>query len=266
MDFLCLLIFWRMFPFTVSGTVAHPPIVYRTRGQSIELSLRTAPPGVNEVLWRHSTSNTRLADYFKGNVTYYGTKEFKQRTSFNRKNLSLTIHDLWKSDSGNYEMVFTEKSGKETTERIHLEVYEIVSGTYILVQYTTRSCNLTLTCSVTLGQPTSFRWWRQQEAVVNNWTHHLHGDGATVEIIHPAETEGVMYQCEARNPVSHKKAEIQLRDFCRQTSPCGSCTGWIVAIIILIIVVILIVYLLWRRGSIFSMAKRKSAERVQAEF
>ncbi|XP_051891078.1 signaling lymphocytic activation molecule-like [Pristis pectinata] len=141
---------------------------------------------------------------------------------------------------------------------------EPMSGTHITVQNITGTCNLTLTCSVTSGDPTSFRWWRGGEAVGNDSPHHLWEHGETVEIHHTAEVEDVVYRCEARNPISEGTAQIRLWDVCKvhttapnttttsdTTPPMFQLTTLLIVLAVLVIflisALIVIPLVIWRR-------------------
>lgn len=79
-------------------------------------------------------------------------------------------------------------------------------------------CNFTLSCSVTSGDPTSFKWWRKGEVLGNDNTHHILGHGEMVDVNHTGEFSHIVYKCEARNQASEGTAEIQLKDICKQTT------------------------------------------------
>ncbi|XP_072133955.1 SLAM family member 8-like isoform X2 [Mobula birostris] len=200
-----------------SGTGASPTTVNGTRGHSVSLPSGIPDgPDVADVVWRRVSPRNMIVKYSKGNVSYFGPEEYKQRITFHPGNFSLEIHDLWREDSGDYEIMFTAVSGAESITTVRLEVYEPVSGTNIKVQNNTGVCNFTLTCSVTSGDNTSFRWWRDKEAVVNDSPHNLWGHGETLEIHHTPESMDVVYRCEAKNPVSVDTAQIQLRETCKR--------------------------------------------------
>ncbi|XP_051890843.1 uncharacterized protein LOC127580904 isoform X2 [Pristis pectinata] len=202
-----------------AGTGAPPPTVNGARGHSVSL-----PPGipvgpdVHEVVWRQISLRSRRAQYSNGKTEYFGTVEYKRRVTLHPRNFILEIRDLRRKDAGDYEVTVTTGSGAENIMTVRLEVYEPVSGTHITVHNISGTCNLTLTCSVTSGDNTSFRWWRGGEAVGKDSPHHLWEHGETVEVHHTAEVEDVVYRCEARNPVSEGMAQIRLRDVCNITT------------------------------------------------
>ncbi|XP_051890849.1 carcinoembryonic antigen-related cell adhesion molecule 5-like [Pristis pectinata] len=212
-----------VFAIRVAGTGASSPTVNGTLGHSVSLT-----PGiwvaqdVAQVVWRRTSPRTRIVEYSKGDISSFGSEEYKQRVTLHLKNFSLEIRDLQREDTGNYEVTVTASSGAQSLKTVQLVVYEPVSGTYIMVQYTSKNCNLNLTCSVTSGDPTSFMWWRGGEAVGNDSPHHLWEHGETVEIHHTAEVEDVVYRCEARNPVSEGTAQIRLVDVCKWNTPDGT--------------------------------------------
>ncbi|XP_062922451.1 SLAM family member 5-like isoform X2 [Mobula hypostoma] len=237
--------FWLTLSIINSGTGAPPTTVNGTRGHSVSL-----PPGIPvgpddaEVWWNRVSPRIMIVKYWKGNVSYFGPEEYKRRITFHPGDFSLEIHDLRREDSGDYEVMFAAAvSGAENKTTMRLEVYdpEPVSGTHITVQNITGTCELTLTCSVTSGDHTSFRWWRGREAVVNDRTHHLWGHGETLKVHHSAEREAVVYRCEARNSVSVDTAQIQLGDFCKLDKSERSCLcgcrlrATIIAVLLLIL-------------------------------
>ncbi|XP_051890847.1 SLAM family member 8-like isoform X2 [Pristis pectinata] len=219
-----LLTLWLTLSVSVPGTGSPPPTVNGALGHSVSL-----PPGipvgpdVAEVWWSRTSPRTRIVKYSKGHIEYSGT-EYKRRVTLHPGNFSLEIRDLRREDAGDYEVDVTASSGAENKTTVRLEVSEPVSRPYITVQYTSKNCDLTLTCSVTSGNPTSFRWWRGGESVRNDSTHHLWEHGETVEIHHTAEVEDVVYRCEARNPVSEVTAQIQLWDVCKLHTPAPDTT------------------------------------------
>ncbi|XP_051890845.1 neural cell adhesion molecule 2-like isoform X4 [Pristis pectinata] len=212
-----------LFTSCVAGTGAPPPTVNGARGHSVSF-----PPGipvgpdVAEVEWSRTSPRTRIVKYSKGHIEYFGSEEYKRQVTLHPGDFSLEIRDLRREDAGEYEVNVAASSGAETLGTVRLEVYEPVSGTHITVQNITGTCNLTLTCSLTSGDPTSFRWWRGREAVGNDTTHHLWEHGETVEIHHTAEVEDVVYRCEARNPVSEGTAQIRLWDVCKLHTPAAT--------------------------------------------
>ncbi|XP_072133950.1 SLAM family member 5-like [Mobula birostris] len=208
--------FWLTLSIINPGTGASPTTVNRARGHSVSLpSGISVGPDVAGVEWNRVSPRNMIVKYSEGKVSYFGPEEYKRRITFHPGDFSLEIHDLWREDSGDYEVMFVAVSGAESITTVRLEVYEPVSGTHITVQNITGTCELTLTCSVTSGDHTSFRWWRGGEAVVNDRTHHLWGHGETLKVHHTAESEAVVYRCEARNPVSVDTAQIRLGDVCK---------------------------------------------------
>ncbi|XP_072887053.1 SLAM family member 9-like isoform X2 [Hemitrygon akajei] len=203
-----------------SGTGASPTTVNGTQGRSVSLPSGIPDrPDIAEVDWNRVSPRTTIVKYSKGSVTYFGTEEYKQRITLHPGNFSLEIRDLQRNDSGDYEVIFAAGSGAENKSTVRLEVYEPVSGANITVQNNSGDCNFTLTCSVTSGDNTSFRWLRGGEAVVNDITLNLWGHGETLEIHHTPESEDVVYRCEARNPVSVDTAQIRLREICKPHTP-----------------------------------------------
>ncbi|XP_059818459.1 SLAM family member 5-like [Hypanus sabinus] len=169
---------------------------------------------MDEVVWKRSSPSTKIARYLEGSIKYFNTT-YNNRITLHSGNFSLEIHDLRKEDAAEYEVIVTAgDSGDERRKRIQLKVYELVSGANITVQ-TTVTCNFTLTCTVTSGDPTSFTWWRNGEALVNDSTRHIRVVGNTLEVHHTAEVEDAVYKCEVRNPISNEAAEIRLRDICK---------------------------------------------------
>ncbi|XP_078277110.1 HEPACAM family member 2-like [Rhinoraja longicauda] len=202
-----------------AGTGAAGGTVTGARGHSVSLpaGITVAPDG-DIVEWRWTSPKTRIAKYWNGNIKYYDTN-YKGRVTLHRGNFSLEICDLRREDAGDYQVDVVTRTGSGTLAKVRLEVYEPVAGTHIQAQNITGICNFTLICSVTSGDPTSFRWWRGGEALRNDSTHHLRGHGETVEVHHTAEVGDVVYKCEARNPVSEGTAEIRLMDVCKQATP-----------------------------------------------
>ncbi|XP_069792523.1 CD48 antigen-like isoform X2 [Narcine bancroftii] len=196
-------------------TSASPPTVNGTRGMSIILDFELqVMENISEVHWKQKNNNQRIAKYFGNKVEFYNPSKYQQRIILHPRNFNVEIRDLQKNDSDVYEVVVTSKSGVEKSLSIRLEVYDPMSGTQITAQNITGNCNLTLTCSVTSGNPTSITWWKEGEALGNDSTHQLWGRGEILEIRHIAEVEDVAYLCEVRNPVSNDTAQIRLRDFC----------------------------------------------------
>ncbi|XP_072886339.1 SLAM family member 9-like isoform X1 [Hemitrygon akajei] len=235
--------FWLTLSIIIPGTGASPTTVNGTRGQSVSLPSGIPDrPDIAEVEWNRVSPRTKIVKYSKGSVTYFGT-EYKQRITLHPGSFSLEIRDLQRNDSGDYEVIFAAGSGAENKSTVRLEVYEPVSGTNITVLKFTGTCELTLTCSVTSGDNTSFRWWRGGEAVVNNTTHHLWGHGETLKVHHTTESGAVVYRCEARNPISVDTAQIWLGDVCKlDNSAERSCLSgcWLRATIIAVLLLILL--------------------------
>ncbi|XP_078277103.1 T-lymphocyte surface antigen Ly-9-like [Rhinoraja longicauda] len=227
-----------------AGTGAAAGTVTGARGHSVSLPAGiTVAPDDGNVEWRQTSPKTVIAKYSNGNIKYYDTN-YTGRVTLHRGNFSLEIRDLRREDAGDYEVNVVTSTGSETLAKVRLEVYEPVAGTHIHAQYITGICNFTLTCSVTSGDPTSFRWWRGGEALRNDSTHHLRGHGETVEVHHTEEVGDVVYKCEARNPVSEGTAEIRLMDVCKQATPGRRRLTWKNIIIILVVATCVAVFII----------------------
>ncbi|XP_032898069.1 uncharacterized protein LOC116986580 [Amblyraja radiata] len=201
----------------VAGTGAAAGTVTGARGHSVSLPAGiTVAPDIARIEWSRTSPRTKITTYSAENIEYY-TTNYKGRVTLHRGNFSLEIHDLWRDDAGDYQVDVVTSSGSETQARVRLEVYEPVAGTQIKIQYITGICNLT--CSVTSGDPTSFRWWRGQEPLGNDSTHHPRRHGETIEVHHTAAVGDIVYKCEARNLVSEGTAQILLPDVCKQAPP-----------------------------------------------
>ncbi|XP_078276543.1 CD48 antigen-like [Rhinoraja longicauda] len=238
---LCL--FWAsLFARCLAGTGAAAGTVTGARGHSVFLPAgnTVAQSDVEEVVWRRTSFTFKIAKYSNRNIEYKNSN-YTGRVTLHSGNFSLEIRDLRREDTGEYVVTVETSSTGETHARVRLEVYEPVSGTKIRPQNITEICNFTLTCSVTSGDPTSFKWWKGEEALGNDSTHHLRGHGETVEVHHTAEVGDVVYRCEARNPASKNTAEIQLKDVCKQTtSGFGALSSvWIIVIVIVIVLILI---------------------------
>ncbi|XP_072911383.1 SLAM family member 5-like [Hemitrygon akajei] len=204
-----------VFAIFLARTGASPAIVNGALGHSVSL-FPSIPvrQDMDEVVWKRSSPSTKIARYLEGSIKYFNSN-YNNRITLHSGNFRLEIHDLRKEDADEYEVIVTAgDSGNERRERIQLKVYGLVSGANITVQ-TTGICNLTLTCTVTSGDHTSFTWWRNGEPLVNDNRQHIRVLGNTLEVHHTAEVEDIVYKCEARNPVSIETAEIKLRDICK---------------------------------------------------
>ncbi|XP_067834902.1 CD48 antigen-like [Heptranchias perlo] len=220
------------------------PPVNGSLGQSIVLPVGI-PPGSKdvEVVWKRRTPNVRIARYVNKNVKTFGTEEYTRRIKLLPENYSLQISDLQREDSGVYEVVVTGKLGHETPELVRLDVYECVSGTKIRSTVTQGICNITLTCSVTSGDRTSFRWWRGREELGNDSNHYLSGYGEELRIYYTSDVKESVHTCEAWNPVSKDSAQIKLSDVCNipvSASPSCNCRCVVRATVSSIILTILL--------------------------
>ncbi|XP_032898067.1 SLAM family member 9-like [Amblyraja radiata] len=159
-----------------AGTGADPRLVIGTVGQKALLpsGLQVKRSNV-EIVWKHLSSRTRILEYTKGKIKTCNTK-YKGRVNLHLNDFSLEILSLQTQDTGDYEVTETLDTGAQSVSTVRLEVYEPVSGTQISFQHN-GICNFTLTCSVTSGDPTSFRWWKGGEALGNDSTHHLREHG-----------------------------------------------------------------------------------------
>ncbi|XP_062922442.1 T-lymphocyte surface antigen Ly-9-like [Mobula hypostoma] len=204
----------------VAGTGASGTTVYTIPGKRVTLlSGITAGPHIAEVEWKRSSPRTTLVRYSKTNTKYFESI-YTGRIKLNLSNFNLEILDLWKNDTGDFEVIFTkDNSGLENRKLIRLEVYELVSGANIVVQNCTGTCNLKLTCSVTSGDAISFTWQREGEIVGNDSTHQLGGLGETLLVRQTAEAKDVPYNCEVGNPLNTVVAGIKLeRHACKLRS------------------------------------------------
>lgn len=104
---------------------------------------------------------------------------------------------------------------------ISVPTSEPISGTQVKAKNITSICNFfLLTCSVTLGNPTRFNWWKNSEPLGNDSIHYFQENRDTVEIHHSGAVAGIVYKCEASNPISKNKAEILLKDICEHPGEC----------------------------------------------
>ncbi|XP_062921216.1 uncharacterized protein LOC134355366 [Mobula hypostoma] len=190
------------------GTGDSSTTVNGALGRSVSL-LPGIPVGedIAQLVWRRFSPRAKIVSYSNKISDYYGSEEYKRRITLHPRNFGLEIRDLQKSDSDVYEVSVTASTGAQTQNKMRLEVYGPVSGTVIMVQYIAKTCNITLICSEDSGNST-FRWWRGGEVVGTGSHYHLQRHG---------EAKGdkeVLYECEARNPVSNEMAEVWLGDIC----------------------------------------------------
>ncbi|XP_032898512.1 SLAM family member 5-like isoform X2 [Amblyraja radiata] len=238
--------------FCVAGTGAAAGTVTGARGHSVSLPAGiTVAPDIARIEWSRTSPRTKITTYSAENIEYY-TTNYKGRVTLHRGNFSLEIRDLRRDDAGDYQVDVVTSSGSETQARVRLEVYEPVAGTQIKVQNTTGICNLT--CSVTSGDLTSFRWWRGQEPLGNDSTHHPRRHGETIEVHHTAEVRDVVYKCEASNLVSEGTAQILLPDVCKQAPPGRRRLTWnkiiiisVVAACVAVCIIFLVCFIVRRR-------------------
>ncbi|XP_059806617.1 SLAM family member 8-like [Hypanus sabinus] len=207
---------WLTLCTSLPGTAVPPTNVTGTQGHSVSLHPGIpVGPDIPEVEWSRVWPRNRIVKYSNGNINYYGNGLYKNRITFHPGNVSLEIRDLRREDSGEYDVIYTAtSSGDEYKTKVRLEVYEPVSGANITVQNITRTCNLTLTCSVTSGNPTSFSWWRRGDVTGDNSSHHFWRHGETIQIHCTAEIGDVVYRCEASNPISEDTAQVRLENVC----------------------------------------------------
>ncbi|XP_072133947.1 CD48 antigen-like [Mobula birostris] len=234
-----------------AGTGAPSTTVTGTQGHSVSLPSGIPVRPDDEVHWIRVSPRIRIVKYSNGNISYYSNERYKNRITFHPGNVSLEIHNLRREDSGDYELIFTAASsgaGNKTTVR--LEVYEPVSGANITVQNITGTCNLTLTCSMTSGNPSRFNWWRG-EVTGDNSSHHIWKDGKMIQVDCTAEMEDVVYRCEASNPINEDTAQVRLGDVCNLDTrpPNTRAAGDAVTLVIVLSAVgtLLIFALTWRR-------------------
>ncbi|XP_072887046.1 CD48 antigen-like [Hemitrygon akajei] len=213
MDFWWFLIsIWLTLSISDPGTGASPTTVYGARGDSFTLH-PGIPVGqdVAQVVWRLLSPRKKIVTYSNVNSEYYGSEEYKQRITFHPGDFSLKIRDLQREDTGDYEVTVTASSGTQTQREIRLQVVDRVSGTDIKVQYTAKTCNITLICSANFGSSISFRWWKGGEAVGSGSHYHLQQHGEEKQV------KEVLYKCEAWNQISKETTEFWLGDICEKT-------------------------------------------------
>ncbi|XP_072909027.1 uncharacterized protein [Hemitrygon akajei] len=118
---LCLLSI-SLLAICMAGSGAAPLNVTGTLGQSASLS-PGIPVGIDvaELEWKKTKS---VVLYVKGNITYFGSEDFKSRLTLDPASFSLQIRDLRREDAGDYEALATAGSGDEYRVTVRLEVYE----------------------------------------------------------------------------------------------------------------------------------------------
>ncbi|XP_072354376.1 CD48 antigen-like [Scyliorhinus torazame] len=230
-------------------------LVNGSLGQSASLSPEIRHGKLDiEVVWRRTSPKLQIARYIMERVHYYGSEDYKKRIKLHPGNFSLQISDVQREDAVGYEVFVTRDSGEETRESFQLDVYEPVTGTEIK-QKITDNCTMTLTCSVNTGDHISFRWWRGQTALINNSSHHLSTNGQELQFHVTEDTNGTVYMCEARNPVSEGTAQFNMSGVCKGIKPAeqsyhSPCTvKMIISVIILTILlsVIVIIHVISKR-------------------
>ncbi|XP_059827367.1 uncharacterized protein LOC132395068 isoform X2 [Hypanus sabinus] len=128
---LCLLSV-SLLAICMAGSGAAPLTVTGTLGQSASL-----PPGipdemdVAEFVWKRNVSAVVL--YVKGNITYFGSEDFRSRLTLDLVSFSLQIRNLRREDAGDYEALVTSGSGAEHRVTMRLEVYESSGLTMIQI-------------------------------------------------------------------------------------------------------------------------------------
>ncbi|XP_059805772.1 uncharacterized protein LOC132380871 [Hypanus sabinus] len=239
------------------GTAVPPTTVTGTQGHSVSLHPGIpVGPDIPEVHWIRVSPRIKIVTYSNGNIMYFSFDQYKNRITFHPGNLSLEIHDLRRNDSGDYEVIFTRHSGHENKTRVRLEVYEPVSGANIMVQNITGTCNLTLTCSVTSGNPTSFSWWRRGDVTGDNGSHHFWKHGETIQVHCTAEMEDVVYGCEASNPISEDTAQVRLGNVCNL----DTCTSKTTAVTLVFRLSVVLTLLISALTAILMVTRRRRPE------
>uniref|UniRef100_A0A4W3GP22 Immunoglobulin V-set domain-containing protein n=1 Tax=Callorhinchus milii TaxID=7868 RepID=A0A4W3GP22_CALMI len=96
---------------TLSLSVSHTlsqcnaVVVVGTLGDTVQLpSPRGLSPEIDSVMWSHTSTAQKLAEYRKGKTEYYGTEEMRKRVTVHRENLTLQISDLRRTDTGVYRI------------------------------------------------------------------------------------------------------------------------------------------------------------------
>lgn len=93
-------------------------------GHSISLSPEIAGGlDIGKIEWRKTSLRSKIIEFSKGNISYFGIEEYGRRITFHPKSLSLEIRDLRREDAGDYEVTVITRSGTEILSRIRLEVY-----------------------------------------------------------------------------------------------------------------------------------------------
>ncbi|XP_060679511.1 SLAM family member 5-like [Hemiscyllium ocellatum] len=239
-------------------------------GQSVSLPMVIHNRSMgNEIVWIQSSPRIKIARYIDGHVKYFGSEEYKKRIHLHPENFSLQINDLQREDAGNYEVIVTPDSGKEISERVRLAVYEPVTGAAIHVGNAARwNCNVTLRCSVTTGSNVSYTWWTGPEIPGKDSAHRLSGDGESLQVLFTGETNDSVVRCEARNPVSHRTAQIILRDVCHGNVPELS-TGLsylpLLLVIVLLVVALCLVWFWMKRAALRKTCLCCEASKKQQE-
>ncbi|XP_072133767.1 CD48 antigen-like [Mobula birostris] len=245
--------------FMEAGTGAPPTTVTGAQGHSVSLpsGIPVRPDG--EVHWIRVSPRNMIVRYSNGNISYFSKEHYKNRITFHPGNAGLEIHDLRREDSGDYEVICTAaSSGNEYKTTVRLEVYEPVSGANITVQNITGTCNLTLTCSVTSGNPTRFSWKR--EVTGDNSSHHIWKDGKMMQVDCTAEMEDVVYRCEARNPISEDTAQVRLGDICNLDTRPPNTTAAGDAVTLVIVLSVVETLLIFALTVILTVTRRRRPE------
>ncbi|RLV64407.1 hypothetical protein DV515_00017525 [Chloebia gouldiae] len=171
------------------------------------------PLEYSQIHWRWE-NQLRIASWRRGERPSYPQSRFRDRLEL-LDNVTLRMSHLGLEDSGDYHLYLEDDVGRESVEKVHLKVYDLVPKPRVAATTNgdPRQCNATLSCSVAL-QGVTYEWIPPQKLLMKAGPVLKVSSNPTVET----------YVCKVSNPVSSSNASLTFRPPCSWTGESSSVT------------------------------------------
>ncbi|XP_042582724.1 signaling lymphocytic activation molecule [Cyprinus carpio] len=154
----CCSILGVLLVFLLQGSCSDPGVVHKAVGESLELIADYPKDGL-EVQW---TYNENVFAEFDKYIKPVGSQSFLKRLKMNEDNISVTVEDLKRQDSGSFSMVARAGAVQHKTKIIELHVHELIRD--VQIEYNVSKlqseniCTFHLRCLASGDPNPSYSW------------------------------------------------------------------------------------------------------------
>ncbi|KAL0985076.1 hypothetical protein UPYG_G00152570 [Umbra pygmaea] len=190
------------FPADLFGYVVIPSTNPLAVGQNVTLNL-VPPSNINVGTWSHETS-VIVIFYPNGESV---TNTYKNRVTFNRTSLELSIRYLQLNDSGQYIL---QGTNPDLNAAIPLSVQEPISNVTLranAIDLVELNNTAVLTCSTSSGTSLSYRWLNGSSVVTASGVVQLGEGNSTLTLNRVTRYDEGPFRCKVFNGISNETSQ-----------------------------------------------------------